>query len=761
MMQTRTAVTSGNVDLTNCDREQIQYAGAIQPHGVMLVLQEPDLLILQASQNSKQLLGVAAAELVGRALERCLPDDQVENFRHRLSLEKLDTGPKHIGRAVWNGSEFDALAHRYDQVLILELELRFSQDASPVLDLYSDLRTSVSKLEAVTGLQPFFDLAVQQIRALSGFDRVMIYQFLEDGSGWVRSEAAAGGLEPYLGLRYPASDIPAPARRLFSLTWIRHQPDIGYKPVPMIPQTNPVTGMSLDMSYALLRSVSIMYVDYLKNMGTQSSMVMTLLKNHQLWGLIACHHHSGPKHVPYETRVACEFLTHTVSLLLSAKEDLETSGYRSHLKSARLPIAEEITRSFIDGHPARELASSFLQFIRADGAAISIKDHVSVVGTTPAEDEIHHIVQWLRATAKDDIFATNCLADFLPEAAVLKDRCAGLIALRFSKASDGFVIWFRPEILQTVHWAGDPGKPVNISEDGRLSPRGSFALWKEEVRLRSAPWSDVEKEAVADLQAELGDAFFKLNEEGTRQMYADLERSHAELNSFAYIASHDLKEPLRGIHNYAEMIREDNADQLDEEGKARLASVSRLSNRMDELIDSLLEYSRVGAAKFSNKIVELDRALNDALDFSQARIKEQNVKVHIKGPLPAVKGDYIRIVEVFANLISNAIKYNDKMQKEIEVGLDKPALNGFPVIYVRDNGIGIQEKHHERVFEIFRRLHGRNDFGGGSGAGLTIVKKIIERHGGQIWLDSTVGRGTTFLFTLGQDVPLGEKSEVY
>ncbi len=756
MSTTEVPITSENVDISNCDREQIQYAGAIQPHGVMLVLEEPGLRILQVSRNTEELLGFAPDGLTGADLRKLFSRAQFDALQGRLLRGNLEGAPKHMGRAEFRGREFDMLAHRCDGALIIELELRPEAESAPVLDLYSDLRGAISRLEATTGLQPFFDLAVEQIRALSGFDRVMIYKFMEDGSGWVRAEALSEGLEPYLGLHYPASDIPAPARRLFSLTWVRHQPDIHYTPVPLTPQLNPTSGAPLDMSFAYLRSVSIMYIDYLKNMGVQSSMVMTLLKNQELWGLIACHHQSGPKQIPYENRVACEFLTHTVSLLLSAREDMENQEYRDYLAAGRPLIMEEISRHFGSTAPAsspasKETASNLLRFVKAEGAAITRSETISSTGSTPSEKEIRQIAGWLPTAMRDDIFETDCLSAHFPEAEAFKDRCAGLLALRFSKASNGFVMWFRPEIIQSVNWAGDPNKAVNVSAEGWLSPRASFALWKEIVHLKSAPWTDVEKEAAADLRAALLEFFLKLTEEGTRRMYADLERSNAELDSFAYIASHDLKEPLRGIHNYAEMLREDYADQLDEEGKSRLATVSRLSHRMDELIDSLLEYSRVGAAEFSSTSVDLNKALNDALEFMQTRIKEDAVTVRVSGTLPVVRGDYIRLVEVFANLISNGIKYNDKLNKEIEIGLEQSVSAGPPVIYIHDNGIGIQEKHYDQIFEIFRRLHGRSEFGGGSGAGLTIIKKIIERHGGRIWLKSEVGAGTTFYFTVGQD----------
>jgi len=227
---------------------------------------------------------------------------------------------------------------------------------------------------------------------------------------------------------------------------------------------------------------------------------------------------------------------------------------------------------------------------------------------------------------------------------------------------------------------------------------------------------------------------------------AELARSNQELDDFAYIASHDLKEPLRGIHNYSTFLLEDYAAKLDSEGEAKLQTLTRLAQRMETLIDSLLQFSRVGRGELASQACDLNAVVQSALEPLQITLKEERVDVYVPRTLPVVQGDRVRIGEVFFNLIANAIKYNDKPQKWVEVGcLDRKKPTVF---YVRDNGIGIPEKHFSAIFRIFKRLHGRDKFGGGTGAGLTIVKKIIERHGGRIWVESAVGEGTTFVFTL-------------
>jgi signal transduction histidine kinase len=227
----------------------------------------------------------------------------------------------------------------------------------------------------------------------------------------------------------------------------------------------------------------------------------------------------------------------------------------------------------------------------------------------------------------------------------------------------------------------------------------------------------------------------------------ELQRSNQELDDFAYIASHDLKEPLRGIHNFASFLLEDYRDKLDDDGRSKLETLTRLSRRMETLIDSLLQYSRLGRVDLAIADVDLNEIVGEVLDSIGIGLRENRVEVRIPRPLPLVRCDPVRVRELYYNLIVNAMKYNDKPEKWIEIGWEGHP----PAFYVRDNGIGIQERHHEAIFRIFKRLHGRDKFGGGTGAGLTIVKKIVERHSGRIWVDSAIGEGTTVHFTLEKD----------
>lgn len=227
----------------------------------------------------------------------------------------------------------------------------------------------------------------------------------------------------------------------------------------------------------------------------------------------------------------------------------------------------------------------------------------------------------------------------------------------------------------------------------------------------------------------------------------DLERSNQELDEFAYIASHDLKEPLRGIHNFASFLMEDYGTVLDEAGQAKLQTLTQLSQRMERLLDSLLYYSRVGRVTLAIREVNLNETLREVVAILQPRLTETHTEIRIPRPLPTIVCDHTRIAEVFQNLITNAMKYNDNSERWIEIGYEE--IENKPVrFYVKDNGIGIASQHYDSIFRIFKRLHAKQEYGGGTGSGLTLCKKIIERHNGQIGVESELGKGSTFYFTV-------------
>jgi light-regulated signal transduction histidine kinase (bacteriophytochrome) len=584
---------------------------------------------------------------------------------------------------------------------------------------------------------------VRQVRAFSGFDRVMAYRFAENGAGEVIAEARRDDLNGYLGMHFPGSDIPAPARRLFALSWLRHLPAVDYAPVPMLPATLPPA----DMSRAILRHVSVMYTSYLKNMRVHATMVIPLMKGGRLWGLISCMHHAAPLHVPYRTRTATELLAHLVSSLMVEQEDRDTAAYRDRMKAAIAGLDRQMTQALEYQHGLCRGEFTLHGWLDAAGAALVTRDGIVLFGSTPAEPQVRGIIAWLNEQdVTVPVFATDRLSQLYPPAEAFRTTASGLLAARLVQRETEFVMWFRPEQVQTVAWAGDPTKPVQVDvKDGaaRLTPRVSFELWKQEVQATSAAWLDCEIEAAGALRRAIAEVvLLRLNEA--------LRQSNAELDSFAYAAAHDLKEPLRGIHNFAHFLERSADSKLTEEERGRIQTIMHLTRRMDDLTDALLHYSRIGQTDLRREPLDLDELLARILDLLAARLVETGTVVSIPRSFPPIETDRVSLTGILTNLVVNAIKYNNRPagERAIEIGWSDDG--GRPVFYVRDNGIGIAEKQLEQVFRIFRRLHGRGEYGGGSGAGLTIARRAVERLGGRLWAESPgAGLGATFLFTLG------------
>jgi chemotaxis family two-component system sensor kinase Cph1 len=754
-----------SVDLTNCDREPIHIPGLIQPHGILFVLQEPDFTILQVSNNTFDIIGHHPQELLNKPLMSLLSSSQI-NLIQQCFLEEFETvNPLEISITNQQNKTllFDGIIHRFKETLIFELEPKTVDENSNFLKFYNLIKSSLAKMQKVSTIIEMCEFMVKEVRKLTGFDRVMVYQFDAEGAGAVIAEDKSKNLTPYLGLHYPASDIPQQAKQLYTLSRLRLIPNTRYQPVALIPNDNPLLNQPVDLSLSVLRSVSPIHMEYLHNMEVGASMSVSLIRDERLWGLIACHH-LLPRYVPYEVRTACEFIGQIMSLELLTKQDNEDLDYKMKLKTIQSKFVESIPQSknFIEGLVAQE--SDLLNLVSAQGVAICLDNKWSLIGQTPQVDDLQALRNWVETHSHDNIFSTDHLSKVYLPAEEFRDVASGLLALTISKVHKNYIFWLRPEVIQTINWGGNPNKPVEVAIDGslRLSPRKSFEQWQETVQSKSLPWKPCELEAVAELRSAIVGIVLRQADE-LAKINIELEQSNSELDAFAYIASHDLKEPLRGIHNYSTFLIEDYSDVLNEEGVSKLQTLMRLTQRMEDLIDSLLHFSRLGRMELSMRKTNLNQLVQNVMDLLNLSRGNPQVDIRIPRLLPSIDCDQVQVNELFTNLISNAIKYNDKAEKFVEIGflntVDLPQLQHkieineekpqtALIFYVKDNGIGIRERHLETIFRIFKRLHGRSEYGGGTGAGLTIAKKIVERHNGRIWVESTYGEGSTFYFTL-------------
>ena len=767
------------LNISNCDAEPVRTPGCIQAHGALLVLRLSDLSILQASENTQAILGCAAPQLLGKSVAAVVKIEGEERLRSILATEPTERNPVYAFTLPQSDliAPMDVTVHTIDGVVMVEFEAtgRTSPGTSAGLaapgprhqpDYYALIKKTVARLQAVDTVQGFCQALADEVRVLSGLDRVMIYKFHADHHGEVFAESRRDDLAPWLGLHYPAEDIPKPARDIFAKTWIRPVPDIHGELAEMTPLVNPDTGRPVDMTFCMLRGVSVMYTEYLQNMGVSAGLTMPLRRDNVLWGLIACHHYSGPHYVPYELRAACEFLAQVGSLQHRAVEDRENAAYRLKLEEVNQQLLSMAAQegglaAMTDGTP------NLLGAMHAGGAALYHRERWWRVGQTPGESQLESLANWLvdrldAGSLDSPMYVTNSLAKHYPPGADFADVASGVLAAPLSRTGQNLMIWFRPEVKSTVNWGGNPhDKPKVIGPNGpRLTPRRSFELFSESVHQQSEPWLQVEIDAAARLRSLIMELVI-VRAERLAGLNADLARSNEELDAFAYVASHDLKEPLRGIHKYAHQLME--AAPANEEEKRKLDGLMRLTLRMDSLLDSLLHFSRVGREELTLEKVDLNEVLADAIEMVGSRTDDNKTQIIAPRPLPLIMCDRVRVREVLVNLLSNALKYNDKTLKRVEVGYIEPqedaalrttfpaGTEGQTVYYVLDNGIGISPRHFDQVFKMFKRLHGREEYGGGTGAGLTIVRKLVERHRGVVWPESVLGDGTTFFFTLSAE----------
>lgn len=754
------------VTVTNCDSEPVQTPGCVQAHGALLVLRPSDLTVLQASENVESLLGHRPEQLLGRSVASVIGVDGEARLGAFLRTEPVDRNPLYVFTLpTHGGSPLDVTAHTIQGVVVVEFEATGRTDGAEP-DYYALVKKTVTRLQTADSLRQFCSVAAEEVRDLTGLDRVMIYKFHPDGHGEVFAESKRVDLDPWLGLHYPAEDIPKPARDVFTKIWVRPTPDVGGGLAELVPLTNPDTGRPLLMTYCALRGASVMYTEYLRNMKVTAGLTMPIRRGEELWGLIACHHYAGPKFVTYQVRAACEFLAQVVSLQYKAAEDREHFVYRLKLDGVHQQIVAQAAQegglsAMTDGEPA------LLDGLAAGGAALYHSERWWRVGATPTEVELEALGAWLVArpeftSATRPLYVTDSLGRDYPPGAAFAAVASGVLACPLSRAGHNLMLWFRPETIQTMNWGGNPHeKPTVVGPHGpRLTPRRSFELFTESVRGRSVPWTPVEVDAAARLRMLVMELVVS-RAERLADLNADLSRSNEELDAFAYVASHDLKEPLRGIHKYAHQLLEEAAV-TDEVNRRKLEGLMRLTVRMDSLLDSLLHFSRVGRAALQFESTDLNEVLAEALEMVDARREEARCDIVVPRPLPPARCDRVRVREVFVNLLSNALKYTDKPRCRIDIGYigsdevhPRPGVPdgeaGHTIYYVEDNGIGIHRKHFGQVFKMFKRLHGRDEYGGGTGAGLTIVAKLVERHKGRVWLDSTPGAGTTFFFTLPCD----------
>ena len=492
----------GSVDLTNCEDEPIHVPGAIQPHGCLLALDPATLEVAVASANTGELLGTDPAAAIGRPLADLLGPTVATDVRRRWAEEAFNEPmivrlPDARDGAL-AGAEVDVSLHRSGERLVVEVE-PLGRPRSVLLS-YQSARAAMARISARTTVLGLGEQLAREVGEITGFDRVMVYRFDRDWNGEVIAEERRPDLNAFLGLHYPAADIPAQARRLYTVNWTRLIADVDYAPVPLEPVLDPGTGTPLDLSFSTLRSVSPIHLEYLRNMGVTASMSISLVVEGELWGLVACHHYSGPHRPSQDARAAAEFLGQVASQQIAerTRSDARERALQSASTLGRIIGRAAATNSALD---ALLVDPELLGLMDATGVALAYDGSMRTLGDVPDPQTVELVARRLLDGQEGAAAYSDRLVDLDPALAQREGLPAGALAV--GTLPDRYLVWFRPEIEQTVDWGGDPrNKELAAAEDGtvRLSPRKSFEKWREVVSGRSCPWDEEDLGTARDLR---------------------------------------------------------------------------------------------------------------------------------------------------------------------------------------------------------------------------------------------------------------------
>ena len=732
-------MSSYHIDLNVCDSEPVNITGAIQPFGALIVLSGED--VVNWSSNIWDVLEISAS-----------PEVELKTFFGAAGMLALDNILAHsvadgalppILLNTRNGRSFNIQAHRHCGRVFLEIEplVRDFEDRSQRLD--HELAALVTLLDGGQLLGEVCNGAVCAIRKMSGYDRVMIYRFHEDMHGEVIAEAAAERYGSWLGLHYPASDIPYPARQIFLLNKLRVIPDVNCVPVPIV--GSDVT--TLDLARSLLRSVSPIHIEYLKNMHVTASLTVSIKIRGALWGLLACHHYEGSRLPTLSERQKYVMVGDYLSSAIGRRIEDEISAQRSNIRevernlSRRMKSLPDLAEALTVG----EVTALDLMSKEANGFAVRYGETWARTGVTPDISALDELASHLEESVSEEPIALDSLSG-IHEQSFTHSEASGVLAISVPDAANALVLWFKPETLRVVNWGGDPATHVTSGSD-RLHPRISFAAWTETVRHKSLPWKRWEIEAASSFKDAIIATRLRYQYERERVARAEAERAKRTLEEAMAMISHDLRNPLSSVMMSAALLGEVSPEMTTPTTKSIIATIDRATKQMLWLIDGLLDVAQAesGTLHLDIQRVSATGLVNNAI--SVLCPIAQAAHIALRTQLPSrevfVKCDEQRILQVLSNLVGNAIKFTPE-DGRIDLILEESATT--MIFHIVDSGPGIAPDQLHNIFNRFWR--GDDTQAQGLGLGLSIVKAIIGAHGREVSVINRVEGGACFSFSL-------------
>lgn len=743
---------TGYTTLTNCESEPIHVPGTIQPFGFFLAVNSETLKIDFCSTNIIDFWDIETKTVLGKSLEEVIGKEECENI---LRHTKSNTADQYH-TLTFKSATFSTFIYSQNNLLMLEIE-RSPDETLSLPDLYKESNNFISYLEISSDLRELSTHVADQIRDITGYDRVMVYRFDKEYNGEVFAESLNENIESFLGLRYPHTDIPPQARALFVRNLLRMIPDVNYKPVPVMTLLEDAAHHSVDMSSGGLRSVSPIHIQYLKNMAVGASLTISLIHNQKLWGLIACHH-SSPKIIAPYTRLSTKLLAHFLTSQISNREAANEYKETEKINNALNYILADLDANSFDYDKKNE---DIYLCLNADGVSIINEGNVYMYGKTPTMQQIIDLVAWLDIQTEADYFVTTRLNGKYEEALEVKDIASGIFYHSMYKGSKNGIIWFKKENKEIISWAGDPEKAIEVSNESLL-PRKSFASWKEVVANASTDWKTWEINAAIRLATKIQNAIFLKyiiqEEKKYRLQSLVLQKANEELINYNYICSHDLQEPVRKIQVFSNQLLSDRSTEV--EKLVILKKINESASRSSKQIHDLLELAKLSNHAEAMEEINLETYINKIKTDLELSINEKNATITCDSS-GIIKGIPLQIEQLVKKLIDNALKFSKGDKPEIHVSLDKASileikeftsLNSaldYVCLRVRDNGIGFDQQFAAKLFKIFYRMNIYSMYKG-NGMGLTICKKIVDNHFGHIIAESEYDKGSTFIVYLPQ-----------
>lgn len=734
---------SFNANLTNCDIEPIHIPGKIQNHGFLIVA-DNEYIISACSENISAFLSVAPALLLQQPLEMlekylATITPSVGFLKQILQLGQANGNFENFNPYSLNirGRAFNLIISKSGNHYLLEFEPEYSDLES---DLVKTIGSSLSEMLADSKLSNLLEKAAIKIKEIIGYERVMIYRFHKDGHGEVVAEQKSEQLESLLGLHYPASDIPRQARELYKLNHVRLISDVQTEPSCILTAASDLKQDEgpLDLTHAVLRAVSPIHIQYLKNMGVASSFSISLISNDELWGLIACHNYS-PRFINYKERESAKLVGQVLSSAISFRQKEEDLIQSNRIKDAVAAIGKGLIRNENIERTLFDEPITLLDAVNATGVALYFNKQWYTEGITPDENFLTEMVDWLAENMELQIYETNQLPLVYPAALRHRNTASGILACTLSRELKEYMIWFRPEIIGTVTWAGNPEKPSIIESNGLLSitPRKSFERWSQTVQFTSISWTPDDLKSALLVREEIVFAVSRKAVE-VRILNEKLKEAYEDLNAFSYTISHDLKTPLTTIKSFGQLLRR-NAS-LDDKAQHMVDRILLSTDKMQTMIEEVLRYSVLGQNTTLAKLIDMKKLLEE-LKQEFLAANDDNLNINI-GESLEIYGDQTMVMQVFSNLIGNAIKYSKQTAFPI-VNVTCEETESRILYSVGDNGIGVKAIDQEKIFELFTRSDEVKEYEG-TGVGLSIVKKIMEKHNGKVWIESDPAIGSTF-----------------